>query len=127
MLIFVQALVELVEELVIRNDSGRRCSAFNDQRTQLLSVSILADQVSDVFAAGLETALRYLLIDIGLERIRQGNVHVAHGVRLCDPAAADKQRRQPTLVSDRPGREVLSRMILEHLLVQVDAEARRRW
>ena len=63
-----------------------------DQSSELLPVLILTDQVSDVFATGLEAALYDLLIDKRLEGIGQGDVHVAHAVRLCDGAGVDNPR-----------------------------------
>ena len=45
----------------------------------MLSVMFLANQFAHVFAAGAVPTLPDLLIDEGLERVGQGNVHGAHG------------------------------------------------
>ena len=43
---------------------------------------VLSDQFAHVFAAGAITTLADLFIDEGPERVRQGNVHGAHGASL---------------------------------------------
>lgn len=48
----------------------------------MLAILIPADQFAHIFAAGAVTALIDLLIHEGLERIRQGDVHRAHELRL---------------------------------------------
>ncbi len=59
--------------------SGRR--AREQESTQLQAILILADQFTHVLAARAVAALIDLLIDEGLERVREGDVHCTHGSR----------------------------------------------
>ena len=66
--------------------SIRRCCRFGicaleQQPAQIQPILIFADQLTHLFAAAPEAAAGNLLVDKGLERIGQGNVHRAQDAR----------------------------------------------
>mgnify|MGYP001766304678 CR=1 FL=1 len=54
------------------------CCAFQQEAAQFLDVLILADQLTDIFAAGAVASGANLLVDERLQRVRQRDVHRAH-------------------------------------------------
>lgn len=60
----------------------RRFRTGQEDISQVQPIPVVADQFPHIFAAGAVAALIDLLVDKGLERIRQGDVYRAHGARL---------------------------------------------
>lgn len=67
------------EIVTLHSSARRRLSTGQQQATQMLPILILANQLTHIFTAGAVAALADLIIDKGLESVRQGDVHGAHG------------------------------------------------
>jgi len=59
-----------------------RSPACHQHVAQVRSILVPADELAHVLAAGAVAALSDLLIDEGLQCVRQGDVHRAHGVNV---------------------------------------------
>lgn len=68
----------------------------------MLPVVVLANQLANILAAGAVSALTDLLVDEGLERFGQGNVHGAYREGLDTLPKIGKTDGLPTVTS-RPG------------------------
>lgn len=58
---------------------GRRFDTSQQQSAQPLAILIPSNQFPNVLAAGAIPSLTHLIVDEGLEGVRQGNIHRAHG------------------------------------------------
>jgi len=70
------------ERAPLAGDAGGASGVPLAADAQVLAVLLAADQLAHVLAAGAKAALADLLVDEGLERIRQGDVHGGHGGSL---------------------------------------------
>src|SRR4029434_564373 len=74
-----RALAQAVEPLIVHQPDDRRLVALCQQHTHLLRLLLVADEFSNVLAAGAIAALSHLLIDKSLEGVWKRNVHGGHG------------------------------------------------
>ncbi len=70
---------EAVEIGVVSDRRRRRGRAFEHQITKALPIRVGADQRADIFTGCAVSASDDLLVDEGFQRIRERDVHRAHG------------------------------------------------